>query len=115
MFDPEKDITRPNVAVAPDYIVDNSGAIERISSHGGSQGLQNSRPLSQSTTVPPLSSTPQSHLFTSAVRHGEADPADPAAGRSANYFDHRGEAANGYTHGPDAEIGNVAARSAGDA
>ncbi|MCJ1474562.1 hypothetical protein MMC13_003221 [Lambiella insularis] len=115
VFDPEKDTTRPNVAVSPDYIVDNAGTIERYSSHGGSMRPQDSRPLSQSTTVPPTIPTPISQPLTSAVRDGVTDPADPASGRFVNYFDHRGEIANGYTHGPDAETGSATSRSAGHA
>ena len=106
VFDPEKDLTRPNVAVSPDYIVDNSGAVERFSSNGDTR--QNSRPLSQSTTVPATVPTPLSHPLTSAVRDGERDPGENAvAGRYVNYFDHPQHANNTYRQGPDAESGQI--------
>ncbi|MCJ1431601.1 hypothetical protein MMC27_000956 [Xylographa pallens] len=106
VFDPEKDLTRPNVAVSPDYIVDNSGAVERFSSNGDTR--QNSRPLSQSTTVPATVPTPLSQPLTSAVRDGERDPAEnTAAGRYVNYFDHPQHANNTYRQGPDAESGQI--------
>ncbi|MCJ1390983.1 hypothetical protein MMC18_003844 [Xylographa bjoerkii] len=106
VFDPEKDMTRPNVAVSPDYIVDNSGTVERFSSNGDTR--QNSRPLSQSTTVPVTVPTPLNHPLTSAVRDGEHDPAEnAAAGRYVNYFDHPQHASNTYRQGPDAESGEI--------
>ena len=106
VFDPEKDMTRPNVAINPDYIVDNSGAVERFSSNGDTR--QNSRPLSQSTNDQTTIPTPLSHPLTSAVRDGEHDAADTAAtGRYVNYFDHPQYTSNTYKQGPDAESGQI--------
>ena len=106
VFNPEKDIHRPNVSVAPDYIINTSGTLERVSSIGtGSRGLE-----SRGTgMISPIVPTTLPQTVPSAVTGPETSATDPAPQPQpyVNYFDPPENPMNSYRNAPNAESGHI--------